>query len=174
MHHDEEAVVAAILQGASFDEARRVLKPSMFTHRPALLIFRAAAGLDTAGTKIDTGTIAHALGEDLDAVGGHAYLTQLVREANDSMPLYFYAGEVRKAYGRREIGRIGLLAQELAIKADVAVDDALDQIEGQLLNVRAGTGTRQTTRWAGELLESVAQTIEEHLQDPKAILGQIG
>lgn len=166
----EQAVVAALLKGtASYGEAERILKPQMFVSPVMGTIYRAIAKLGRSGEVVNCGTVALSLGESLE--GGQGYLSDLTREYVETLPLDFYARDVRSAWVRREIGRVGFVAQELIKDSTGDVEVMLDELEGQLLTIRAGTGIRQSTQWAKDLYEEVFERLDAHLEDPKKIAG---
>lgn len=119
-------------------------------------IFSAMETLDDSGRPIDAVTLQDALTADraLDAVGGMAYVSDLIDGVPDRPSIKFYVEIVRDAAKRRALSTS---CQSMIAKLDDPANDTdvlLDAQESLLLRLRAA-GTVQTARHVKEVVPTV-------------------
>ena len=156
----EEAVVGSILiDGDSFLQVAPLIKPDDFYREKNQICFAGCVALFQRDEAIDQVTLARELSRtnQLDAVGGMAYLSHLVSITPTSAHSSFYALSVARASTMRRL--VDAAAKISAIGYDDTddVDSTLRQAEDILFGVRSG----QTERGFIALRQIYDQYLEE-------------
>lgn len=152
MPHDleaERAVLGSVLVNPDlYGAAAALLRPSDFYRAAHRTIFEAMRTLVGNEVAIDLLTLKGALGDQLDAVGGAAYIANMVDGVPHSTNVAHYAGMVRELAQRRETIKVAMLAADAAFSGEDAsaqvveraireLSDVIHASGGTLLNARA-------------------------------------
>jgi len=145
----EQSVLGAILiDRDTVVEVAEFLKPEDFYRQANGTIYRAIVDLFERREPIDIVTVSEALerGNDLEAVGGRAYLSSLSDQTPTAVHAVQYARIVeRKAVLRNLIGAAGKIAG-IGYEDPAEIQEAIDRAEGELFQVsnrRITTGFSQ-------------------------------
>jgi replicative DNA helicase len=162
MFIDSDAVVKAI----------EVVDDSMFFREGHRRLYRAMIRLWEQGEVIDAVTLSEQLKRvgDFDAVGGAAYLAQLLDAVPTAANVEYHARIVReKALLRRLIEAATSIIQSTYESAE-GVEDLLDEAEQKIFQI-AQTHDRKGFVWIKELLWPAMEQIELLSQNSSAITG---
>jgi replicative DNA helicase len=140
----ESAVVASIMvDNEAIYRVSPIVRPEDFFHERYSWIFDACVALWNRNEQTDPIMVAHELARrgQLDAVGGHAFLTELTIDLPTATGVEYYARIVaRDAVYRRLISAAGRMAQ-LAYEGGPDLDAVLSRSESLLMTLRSGEGT---------------------------------
>jgi len=162
MFIDADAVVKAV----------ELLDDSMFYRESHRRLFRAMVRMWQTGEVIDVITLSEFLknGSDFDAVGGAAYLSQLLDAVPTAANIEYHARIVReKAILRRLIeAATGIIQSTFDSQGEV--EAILDQAEQKIFEI-AQTQDRKGFVWIKELLWPAMEQIEAMSQNASSITG---
>src|SRR5437867_1233482 len=134
----EQSVLGAILiDRETIIEIAEFLRPEDFYRQANGSIYRAMLELFERREPVDLVTVAEALerGEDLEQVGGRAYLSQLSNQTPTAVHAVQYARIVeRKAVLRNLIGAAGKIAG-IGYEDPAEIQEAIDRAESELFQV---------------------------------------
>ena len=158
----EESVIGSLLiDGECLSEIRQMLEPAMFYVERNRKCYLAALKIADRGEDINQVTLARELAreEDLESVGGAAYLGHLVATVPVSVHVVSYATVVRDCASRRAIIR---LASDMAERAHTIerVSDLITEKASALYEVKTSDATVDysmrggTDRYLEELMGS--------------------
>lgn len=167
-------LAALLVDETAAYELASALEPAMFLHETNQWIFAAEQALAERGDAVNAITVAHELSRHghLDEVGGHAALSAIIRRsATGGIGADYYARIVRRQYNLRRLIQTTAVINSAAYAADADVEALLDQLDMNLMDIRAGNGSRQTTRWAKDIMREVLDELDVHMDDPKKIQG---
>ena len=156
----EEAVVGSILiDGESFLQVAPLIKPDDFYREKNQICFAACVALFQRDEGIDQVTLARELNRtnQLDTVGGMAYLSHLVSITPTSAHSAFYAQSVARASTMRRLIDAASKISAIGYEDTEDVELTLRQAEDVLFGVRAG----QTERGFVALRQIYDQYLEE-------------
>lgn len=162
----ERAVLGAVLMDAmAFNHAAEVLGTEDFHHDAHRRIFRAMQALSAASRAIDFLTLAEALERagDLEAAGGHAYLTTLTEGLPRSVNIEHYARIVKdRAISRRLFAAAQTISNAcLAGSEESAV--LLDQAEKLIFEI-AEERVKEGLTGVGEIAAPLLERLNAHGQ----------
>src|SRR3989344_2033412 len=114
-----------------------LIDPEDFYYDKHAQIFAAMLDLYQYKSSIDVLTVGNRLNElgKLEAVGGTAYLTQLVNSVPSAAHVVHYADIVKKKGTLRKLIKVTTDITETAYAEDQAVDAILDQAENKLFSI---------------------------------------
>ncbi len=137
----EEAVLGAIMiEKDAIIEVIDILKAESFYKDEHQKIYQAILNLFASDKAIDILTVPEELRkqDQLDEVGGIAYITQLTSNVASAAHIEFHARIVQQKFIQRELIRVATEIQNQAFDDSTDVDDLLDFSESQLFNVAQG------------------------------------
>ena len=137
----EEAVLGAIMiEKDAIIEVIDILKAESFYKDEHQKIYQAILNLFASDKAIDILTVPEELRKEdqLDEVGGIAYITQLTSRVASAAHIEFHARIVQQKFIQRELIRVATEIQNQAFDDSTDVDDLLDFSESQLFNVAQG------------------------------------
>lgn len=137
----EEAVLGAVmLEKDAIIEVIDILKPESFYKEEHQKIFQAIVNLFASEKAIDILTVPEELRKEdqLDEVGGIAYIAQLTSRVASAAHVEFHARIIQQKYIQRELIRVSSEIQNRAFDEGVDVDVLLDFSESELFNVAQG------------------------------------
>ena len=168
----EQSVLGGLmLDNAAWDRVGDVLGERDFYRSDHRLIFRAIEQLLSLDMPADAVTVADALGEELERVGGRDYLGSMVVNTPSSANIRRHAELVREKSVRR--GLITLCSQTL----DSLYGDMSDSPAGLIGRLEDGLAALATARLSkpqasfGALLSRVVASIDERYQNGGRITG---
>lgn len=135
----EEAVLGSILlDGRVIDKVAGFLSPEHFYRDKNQWIYEAMMTLFNRGDVIDQITVAHELQrtEKLDALGGVAYLSNLVLGVATTVHVEWYARIVWRLAGYRELSCAGRNIEAIAQEINPIFSESLSKAEALLSNLR--------------------------------------
>lgn len=142
----ERALIGSImLKADAIHEASELIVPDSFYVEKHRAIFRAMLDLSNAGSPIDLLSVANRLKEvqELEKVGGNAYLAELVGAVPSSANLKYYAEIVQKKYMMRNlIDAAGEIA-EIGFEESRDLEEALDAADKRMSEVTASPTSRK-------------------------------
>ncbi len=163
----EEAVLGSLLiDPDAMDDVGALLKPADFYAERNGMIFDAACALHSRREPVDFLTVVSALEQrnQLQEVGGAAYLTGLINATPTAVHALAYARQVKDAAVRRRIIWFGSEAVRLACNYDLPLAEVLATIEAAAFKLREGLRGADALR---PLAEVVAE-VEANLAASKA------
>ncbi len=135
----EMAVLGAILQDKeALYRAMEVLKAPHVFYRPAhQRVFAACVDLFQRNEAVDLITVSDELRrrKELEAVGGHAYLTELHDSVGTAANVAYHARIVKEKFIYRELIRTATQIVEDANAAQAGADELLDQAERRVFEI---------------------------------------
>ncbi len=137
----EEAVLGAVmLEKDAIIEVIDILKPESFYKEEHQKIFQAIVNLFATEKAIDILTVPEELRKEdqLDEVGGIAYIAQLTSRVASAAHVEFHARIIQQKYIQRELIRVSSEIQNKAFDDGIDVDLLLDFSESELFNVAQG------------------------------------
>ncbi|HEY5685545.1 MAG TPA: replicative DNA helicase [Acidimicrobiia bacterium] len=160
----EESVLGSIL--LSVDAANEVmdkLVPDDFYVPAHQSIYRAIQSLFNANQAIDAITVSEELRRtnDLEGIGGVAYVTRLIDVVPSAANVEYYAGLVEEYSQRRSLIRAGSSVHDLAFRLDDEISTVLDRAEQTVLSVAA--------RRVGDGLASLGSLFSPILEELEAL-----
>jgi replicative DNA helicase len=159
----EEAVLGAImLEKDAILSVLDILEPGSFYKESHQMIFEIAQTLSQQEKPIDLLTVTEELRkqEQLEMVGGAAYVAQLTSRVGSAAHLEYHARIVAQKYIQRELIRVSSEIQEKAFDEGSDVDDLLDFSERELLNIAEGHIKKETIK-INNLIKTAIERIEE-------------
>ncbi len=167
----ERALLGAILikPNAMYDVSDIVTPESFYVpkHKD---IFEGMLGLFAKGEPIDLVTLSGKLKENskLDAVGGRAYISELINAAPSATHASHYANVVKSKHILRELIYAADHIGELGYREDLEIEPLLDEAQSMVYQI-ANTSTLQKFSAIGDELKEAWQRLE-HLQENKDTL----
>ncbi|MFP3975718.1 MAG: replicative DNA helicase [Chloroflexota bacterium] len=137
----EEAVLGSLLiDNEAIFKTIDLVSPSDFYRDKNQWIYEACLALYERNEAINQITVAHELArrDKVEAIGGSAYLSNLIMNVPTSVHVEYYAGIVHRLSKMRGlIATAGQIA-DIGYEAPPDVDSALDRAEGLLFQIRHG------------------------------------
>ncbi len=159
----EEAVLGAImLEKDAILSVLDILEPASFYKEAHQRIYEVAESLSQEEKPIDLLTVTEELRktEQLEAVGGAVYISQLTSRIGSAAHLEYHARIVAQKYIQRELIRVSSDIQERAFDEGSDVDDLLDYSERELLNIAEGHIKKETIK-LNFLIKTALEQIDE-------------
>ncbi len=158
----EESVLGSIL--LSVDAANEVmdkLDPEDFYVPAHQAIFRAIQSLYNSNQAIDAITVSEELRRtnELERVGGVAFVTRLIDVVPSAANVEYYTGLVEEYSQRRHLIRAGSTVHDLAFRLDDEISTVLDRAEQTVLSV-AGRRVGDTMASLGSLFSPILEELE--------------
>ena len=157
----EESVLGSILLSSeSANEVMDKLDADDFYVPAHQAIFRAITGLYNANRPIDAITVTEELRRtnELDRVGGVAYVTRLLDIVPSAANIEYYAGIVEEHSQRRHLLRAGSTIHDLSFRLEDEISSVLDRAEQTVLAVagrKVGDGMSQLGGLFNPILEEL-------------------
>jgi len=168
----EESVIGSLLiDGDSILRVGHVVKPEDFYREKNQICFAACVALFQRNEAIDQVTLARELGRNnqLETVGGMAYLSHLVSITPTSANSEFYAQAVARTASMRRLIDAASRISAIGYEDTEDVENTLRQAEDVLFQVRSG----QSERGFIDLRQIYDEYLEERaaLAEPLALMG---
>ncbi|MDY6911693.1 MAG: DnaB-like helicase N-terminal domain-containing protein, partial [Chloroflexota bacterium] len=138
----EEAVLGSLLiDNESILKIIDKLKTEDFYRDKNQWVYEACCALYERSEAINQITVAHELGriDKIDALGGSAYLSNLVLNVPTSVHIDYYAGIVRRLSVMRSLIEAADRISDIGYDSPPDSDEALDRAEGLLFRLRHGS-----------------------------------
>lgn len=149
----EQALLGSImLRPEGMVDATDIVTPDSFYAEKHRIIYQAMLQLYAKNEPIDLVSLSAKLKEKkkLDAVGGSAYLAELVNTVPSAANLKYYAETVRKKSILRSLIEASFHIGEMGFSENEEVEDLLDTAEKQIFNItNAPLGKRYTSMKEG-------------------------
>ena len=143
----EEAVLGALmLEQQAIADIVDILIPECFYKEVNRKIYRAIASLAVRHAPVDIYTVADELkkSNDLDAIGGPLYLSQLSMKIGAAAHIEYHAKILLQKYMQRELISISYEVQRDSFDDSIAVDDLLDSTQQKIFTLAERNMKRET------------------------------
>ena len=172
----EQSVIGGLmLDNRAWDEVADIINENDFYRHDNALILRAIDALAQDTQPYDVVTISEWLGarNELDSIGGLAYLSILANDTPTAVNVKAYANIVREYSILRSLIQIGNEISASAFNADGKPSkELLDEAERKVfLIAEQGAGNRQGFQAINELLGRAVERVEEMYRSGDAITG---
>ncbi len=171
----EQSVLGGLMRDAShFDSVAEVLGEDDFYKREHQLVFSVMLKLVEEDQPLDVITVSEALSqlEELEAVGGLAYLSDLATNVPGSENVAAYAKIVREnATFRQIIATSTEITRASYSPSGLSSEDLLALAERRFLEVAEGRPKEGGFAYVNELLKESLQKIDERNKNQEAITG---
>ena len=175
MEAEQSVIGGLMLDNQSWDNIADVLNELDFYRHDHALIFRAIAALADESQPYDVVTVSEWLGSrnELDSIGGLAYLSILANDTPTAVNVKAYAGIVREYSILRALIQIGNEISASAYNADGRPSkELLDEAERKVfLIAEQGAGNKQGFAAINDLLGKAVQKVEEMYKSGEALTG---
>ena len=164
----EKALLGALLiRPEGMNESSDILSPDAFYAEKHRIIYRAMLALYTKNEPVDIESVRAKLQDanQLDAVGGIAYLAELAADVPAASNARHYAGGVQKKYMLRSLIDAGEHVAELGYDEASEIDETLDKAEKRIYEVTSSPTLSKFTP-LGESLKGAWERLE-HLHEHK-------
>ena len=165
----EEAVIGSLLiDGDSIMRVTSFLKPTDFYREKNRLCYEACLDLFRRGEAINQVTVAHQLSiqENLEPLGGTAYLSHLISTVPTSVHIDHYGHIVNRTATMRNLIDAAARISSLGYDDTEDVDATLSQAEGILFRVRTGQPARD--------FMPLRQILDQYMEERAAISEPLG
>lgn len=174
--HSREAEMsvlgAVLLDVEALGNIAAMLQPDDFYQDAHKTIYETIIGLDAQSIAPDLVTLCEALerNEQLDRIGGKAYLVELLEVLPSAANAEFYAKIVREKSVRRQLLRAAdTIRTEALTSPDTAVE-VLDRSEQAVFDIGEKEGAQGTVA-VGQVLESTFAAIEQRFEQRGVLTG---
>ncbi len=143
----EEAVLGALmLEQHAIADIVDILIPECFYKEVNRKIYRAIASLAVRHAPVDIYTVADELkkSNDLDAIGGPLYLSQLSMKIGAAAHIEYHAKILLQKYMQRELISISYEVQRDSFDDSISVDDLLDTTQQKIFTLAERNMKRET------------------------------
>ena len=173
----EQMLIACILlDESSYIDVAGIVNEANFYRKEHQIIFSHLVKLKTQRRNIDAVTLAVSLeqAEQLEYVGGHEYLNNLVEATSSSSNIRSYAEIIRECFILRELIRSGTDIADLAYSpGERQIDVILDEAEQKIFKIK---DLNATNRQFADIKELLGQVIERIVvmsqrEDKNAVTG---
>lgn len=174
-HHSIEAEQAVLgglmIDNSVWDHVADVIDDNDFYRLNHRIIFRGIVSLIEEAQPCDVVTLSEWLFEhnELDNVGGHAYVGGLAKNTPTAANIKAYAGIVRERALLRQLRRIGTEIVELADSTD-PLKDKIDRAQGLVMSLDT-CNISQGPKLTGKLLPNLIDDIERRFNAGGALTG---
>ena len=172
----EQSVIGGLmLDNQSWDNIADVINEQDFYRHDHALVFRAINALADEGQPYDVVTVSEWLvsRNELDSIGGLAYLSILANDTPTAVNVKAYANIVREYSILRSLIQIGNEISASAYNADGRPSkELLDEAERKVFMIaEQGAGNREGFEAINHLLTKAVQKVEEMYQSGEALTG---
>lgn len=174
----EEAVIAScIVSPSAIPGVATILRPGMFFHERAGLVFEAieAVYTRTGEESVNIVTVARELmtHERLEGVGGQTYLLDVVQRLSTALGAESYARIVHETATRRGLITVANAAMEAAFREGEDLGPTADVLIDALGKVTRAASNADRTMDAAEVMweGGLNDVIQAHIANPRAMLG---
>ncbi len=172
----EQSVIGGLmLDNQAWDNIADVVNEQDFYRHDHTLIFRAISSLADESQPYDVVTVSEWLGSrnELDSIGGLAYLSILANDTPTAVNVKAYANIVREYSILRALIQIGNEISASAYNADGrSSKELLDEAERKVfLIAEQGAGNREGFAAINDLLGKAVQRVEEMYKSGEALTG---
>jgi len=172
----EQSVIGGLmLDNQSWDNIADVINEQDFYRHDHALIFRSINALADEDQPYDVVTVSEWLGSrnELDSIGGLAYLSILANDTPTAVNVKAYANIVREYSVLRSLIQIGNEISTSAYNADGRPSkELLDEAERKVFMIaEQGAGNREGFEAINHLLTKAVQRVEEMYQSGEALTG---
>lgn len=172
----EQSVIGGLmLDNKAWDEIADVVNEQDFYRHDHALIFRAIHDLASNDQPYDVVTISEWIGSrnELDSIGGLAYLSILANDTPTAINVKAYANIVREYAILRALIQVGNEISASAFNADGRTSkELLDEAERKVfLIAEQGAGNKQGFEAINDLLTKAVQRVEEMYKSDEALTG---
>ncbi len=173
----EQMLLACILiDESSYIDIAGIVHEGNFYRKEHQIIFTHITKLKTQYRNIDAVTLAASLDQEkqLDYIGGHEYINNLVEATSSSSNIRSYAEIIRECYILRELIKAGSDISDTAFTPNGRdIDVILDEAEQKIFSIKDLNTTNRQFGDLKEMLNNVIQKIVEMSQreDKTAVTG---
>ena len=164
----EKAFLGALMiRPEGMNESSDVISPDAFYAEKHRIIYRAMLGLYTKNEPIDIESVRAKLSDsnELESIGGIAYLAELASEVPAASNARHYAGGVQKKFMLRSLIDAGEFIAELGYDEANEIEETLDRAEKRVYQVTSSPTLSKFTA-LGESLKGAWERLE-HLHEHK-------
>lgn len=164
----EKALLGALMiRPEGMHETTDVISPDAFYAEKHRIIYRAMLSLYSKNEPIDIESVRAKLSDEnqLDGIGGIAYLAELAADVPAASNARHYAGQVQKKYMLRSLIDAGEFVAELGYNEADELDETLDKAEKRVYAVTSSPTLSKFTS-LGESLKGAWERLE-HLHEHK-------
>ena len=164
----EKAFLGALMiRPEGMNESSDVISPDAFYAEKHRIIYRAMLGLYTKNEPIDIESVRAKLSDsnELESIGGIAYLAELASEVPAASNARHYAGGVQKKFMLRSLIDAGEFVAELGYDEAGEIEETLDRAEKRVYQVTSSPTLSKFTA-LGESLKGAWERLE-HLHEHK-------
>ncbi len=169
----EEAVLGALmLEKSTYILVADILKAESFYKEEHQKIFTVIQDLVANEKPVDLLMVTQELKnrQQLDEVGGPAYITQLTSRVASAAHIDFHARIIAQKYIQRELIRISSEIQVKSYDDTLELDDLIDYAESSLFGVTEGSISRESQP-IKPLLHEAIERIEANSKKPEGLSG---
>lgn len=169
----EEAVLGALmLERDAYVTVADIIQANSFYKEEHKKIFEAIQALSAKEKPVDLLMVTQELKDrnQLDEVGGPAYITQLTRRVASAAHIEFHSRIIAQKYIQRELIRVSSEIQTKAYDDTLDVDDLIDFSESELFKVSEGNIKKETLPIKPVLNEAILH-IEKARSKPDGLSG---
>jgi replicative DNA helicase len=158
----EQAIIGGVLLSQdSFDKVSWLRADAFYAHAHRLL-WGAIARLTESGKPADMVTVCEALGDNLEKIGGAAYIAAICQSTPGVIHLNRYAELVRDKAILRDLARRGTEIAEKALAAGAEPKALVEEAEATIFEVRdSHVGTVQLVH-GGQAAVEYVEWVDEH------------
>lgn len=164
----EDAILGTImLHRYSFETVNELLKPECFYNTANQKVYKACKSLATKNQSIDILTVVEELkkANDLEAVGGQYYVTQLTNSVVDSYGIEGKCKIVLEKFIQRELIKISNEIHAAAYDTTLDVFDVLQQAEEKIFEVSNSHNSNDYTNLQTGLVKAIQKIENLRVQD---------
>jgi replicative DNA helicase len=169
----EEAVIGALmLERDAYVTVADIIDTDSFYKEEHRKIFEAIKYLSTHEKPVDLLMVTQELKDrnQLDEIGGAAFITQLTRRVASAAHIEFHARIIAQKYIQRELIRVSSEIQAKSYDETIDVDDLIDFSETSLFKVAEGN-IKKETRLIRPVLKEAIDLIEQARQRKDGLSG---
>ncbi len=163
----EQSLLGALLVNSkSFLELTDILTPASFYIPKHTIIFETMIEIIGKGDAIDAVTVgAHLQAkDDLERIGGNAYLAELIEGAPTTTNIVSYARIIQEKFVRRRLVNAGSAIVDCSYQEDQPIEKVIDASEKKLFDVthkHVSVGYRSVDEGVGEIVTSIIALAEK-------------
>ncbi len=172
----EQSVIGGLmLDNRAWDEVADIINENDFYRHDHALILRAIDALSEDGQPYDVVTVSEWLGarNELDSIGGLAYLSILANDTPTAVNVKAYANIVREYSVLRSLIQVGNEISASAFNTDGKPSkELLDEAERKVFQIaEQGAGNREGFEAINELLTRAVKRVDDMYRSGEAITG---
>lgn len=172
----EQSVIGGLmLDNRAWDDIADVINENDFYRHDHALIFRAIHDLAANDQPYDVVTVSEWIGSrnELDSIGGLAYLSILANDTPTAINVKAYANIVREYAILRALIQVGNEISASAFNADGRTSkELLDEAERKVFKIaEQGAGNKEGFEAINDLLTKAVQRVEEMYKSDEALTG---